>query len=830
MIDTVITGATVVRPDQGTADELDIGITGGRVSHLSAGLAATAGAAEVFDATGLIAFPGSVDAHTHMGIYNPLDVDAATESRAAAQGGTTTVLNYVRTGQYYLNRGGPYAEFVPEALGLMEGRSYVDYALHLAPMQASHIDEMPALVDEHGVTSFKIFMFYGSHGLHGASDDQSSFLMIPPGERYDFAHFEFVMRGLAGVRRDRPELADVLSLSMHCETAEIMTAYTKMVQAEGRLSGLAAYSAGRPPHSEGLAVTIAAYLAHETEVVNINLLHLSSAKAMDAALRMDRCFENVDFRREVTVGHLLADIETAGDPWGKVNPPIRPRADVEALWEHVLAGDAHWVVSDHACCRAEAKVSAENPDDVWLAKSGFGGTEYLLNGLYSEGSKRGLGLVEMARMLSWNPARRFGLGTKGTIGVGYDADIALLDPAASHVVRAGESESSQGYTPLRGPRASRQGAPRVAARRAHPGQRPGGGTAPRPLPEEAHMNAPGALVGGSAWLRESAGLSHQAGHAVAELILQPGAGLDQDVEVEPGIETHLVHHVHHVLGGDVTGGPGRERAAAHPTEAGVEHPHANFDGRRDVGQRGVAGVVEVAPQHDVGGLLGGALEQGGHLGGHPDADGVGQGHLVGLGLGQLGHDSQHPVGVDPPLVRAAAHCRHGHRGADPGRPGRVGDGPPPLDRLGHRGPLVRLREGLGGHHHPAHLVGARFDGPLHSPLVEHERAVADTLGAGHAGHDRLAVGHLGHRLGADEAGRLDPGVAGRDQALDQPHLLRSAEVGGVGLEAVAGGDIHNLDALGSAVVADAGACGVLVGPGRDGAEDNGEGDHARSTE
>ena len=450
MIDTIITGATVVRPDRGSADAVDIGITDGQVTHLSAGLAASAGAAEVFDGSGLIAFPGSVDAHTHMGIYNPLDTDAATESRAAAQGGTTTVLNYIRTGQYYLNRGGPYAEFMPEVLSLMEGRSYVDYGFHVAPMQSYHIDEIPQLVAEHGVTSFKIFMFYGSHGLHGASDDQASFLMIPPGERYDLAHFEFVMRAIAGIRKARPEMADVLSLSMHCETAEIMTAYTKLVQAEGRLSGLAAYSASRPPHSEGLAVTIASYLAHETEAVNINLLHLSSATAMDAALRMARCFETVDFRREVTIGHLLVDIDTCGDPWGKVNPPIRPRGDVEALWEHVLAGDVHWVVSDHACCGAEAKVSAENPDDIWLAKSGFGGTEYLLNGLYSEGAKRGLSLVDMARLLSWNPARRFGLGTKGTIGVGFDADIALLDPAASHVVRSAESESSQGYTPFEG--------------------------------------------------------------------------------------------------------------------------------------------------------------------------------------------------------------------------------------------------------------------------------------------------------------------------------------------------------------------------------------------
>ena len=451
MTDMIITGATVVRPDVGEANKTDIAISAGKVSDLGVGLAAAAPeTTEIFDASGLIAFPGSVDAHTHMGIYNPLATDAASESRAAAQGGTTTVLNYMRTGQYYLNRGGPYAEFFPEVLQQIEGRSHVDYAFHLAPMQASHIDEIPMLATEYGVTSFKIFMFYGGHGLHGASDDQSEFLMTPPGERYDYAHFEFIMRGIADARRNHPTLADALSLSLHCETAEIMTAYTKLVEDAGELTGLAAYSASRPPHSEGLAVTIASYLAHETEVVNINLLHLSSAKAVDAALRMERCFENVNFRREVTIGHLLVDIETSGDPWGKVNPPIRPRADVEALWGHVLAGGLDWVVSDHACCRAEAKVSAENLEDIWLAKSGFGGTEYLLNGLHSEGTKRGMGLVDMARMLAWNPAQRFALGTKGTIAVGFDADIALLDPAVSHVVSAAESESSQGYTPFEG--------------------------------------------------------------------------------------------------------------------------------------------------------------------------------------------------------------------------------------------------------------------------------------------------------------------------------------------------------------------------------------------
>ncbi len=449
--DTIITGARVVRPDIGTCEELDIAIRDGRVNQLAKGLASIASPdTEIFDANGHIAFPGSVDAHTHMGIYNPLSEDANSESRAAAQGGTTTVINYMRTGQYYLNQGGPYAEFFPEVLKQMDGRSHVDYGFHLAPMEAAHIQEIPMLARQFGVVSFKIFMFYGGHGLHGASDDQAQFLMTPPGECYDYAHFEFIMRGLAAARQAYPELADALSLSLHCESAEIMTAYTRMVEAEGKLSGLAAYSASRPPHSEGLAIAVASYLAHETDVVNINLLHLSSAKAMDAALRMANCFENVDFRREVTIGHLLVDIETSGDPWGKVNPPIRPRDDVEALWNHVLAGEVDWIVSDHACCRAEAKVSAENPDDIWLAKSGFGGTEYLLNGLYSEGSKRGLGLVDMARLLSWNPAQRYGLGTKGTIGVGYDADIALLNPAVSHVVTSSDSESSQGYSPFEG--------------------------------------------------------------------------------------------------------------------------------------------------------------------------------------------------------------------------------------------------------------------------------------------------------------------------------------------------------------------------------------------
>ena len=450
-LQTLVKNVTVVRSDASASpdgDALDLGIADGKFVRVEANIPVE-DAETVLDGRGLLAFPGAVDGHQHWGIYNPLEQDAETESRASAQGGVTTGLTYMRTGQYYLNQGGPYAEFFPKVLAATEGRSYIDYAFHLAPMMKQHIAEIPSIIEDFGVTSFKIFMFYGSHGLHGRSADQSSFLMIPEGERYDLAHFEFVMRGVQAAREQLPQLAPAISLSLHCETAEIMTAYTKLVEEEGTLSGLAAYSASRPPHSEGLAITIAAFLADETNLANINLLHLTSRKAMTAAMRMATAFPHVNFRREVTIGHLLASVETAHGIGGKVNPPLRPRDDVEALWEHVIAGDVDWVVSDHACCKDEQKFG-DPCEDVFAAKSGFGGAEYLLPGLVSEGRRRGLSYQRIAQLTSGNPAERYGLRSKGDIAVGYDADFALVDTSSTWTVHAADSLSTQEYTPFEG--------------------------------------------------------------------------------------------------------------------------------------------------------------------------------------------------------------------------------------------------------------------------------------------------------------------------------------------------------------------------------------------
>jgi allantoinase len=290
--DLLIKNVKIVRPRKSATPKADIAIVGGKIKKIAAGLKA-ADAREVVDGRGRLAFPGLVDPHMHCGIYAPLAEDAVTESLAAAQGGVTSSLNYMRTGGYYMQKGGPYADVYPEVLEISRGKFHVDYAYHLAPLDRRHIGEIDMLINKYGVTSFKIFMFYGGYGLHGASSSQHEFLMIDKNEKYDIAHFEFVMRGVQRAMAMNPKIKDSISLSLHCELAEILSAYTRMVEGGAKvtdldtylygetmdpscvdcapLTGLRAYSAARPPHSEGLAISIASYLANETNCPNINL-------------------------------------------------------------------------------------------------------------------------------------------------------------------------------------------------------------------------------------------------------------------------------------------------------------------------------------------------------------------------------------------------------------------------------------------------------------------------------------------------------------------------------------------------------------------------------
>ncbi|BCX02922.1 MAG: dihydropyrimidinase [Candidatus Roseilinea sp.] len=454
-LDLVIKNARVVRPNATDVAPMDIGIAGGRIVALAPAIAAEA--AQTFDAAGLLAFPGAIDAHTHIGIYVHPHDDALTESAAAVSGGVTTLITYARTGSLYLNRGGSWREFYPELLRQSEGRYYTDYGYHMSPIEGRQIGEMEYMLCEGGAPNFgEVFMFYGLHGLHGRSDAQAQWLMLGPGDHYDLAHFDFICREAARLQRTYPELAPYIQVSFHCETPELLRAYEAVVQRDARAhhpspqTPLQQYSAARPPHSEAIAISIVGALAHAAGLRQVNILHLTSREAMDAALRVRAGYPEVTFGLEATAGHLLFDDGAPCGVWGKVNPPLRSRDDVEYLWSHVLSGAIEWLVTDHANCPRAIKVDPSDPENIWKAKAGFGGTEYLLPAIFSEGTKRGLSPNRIAALLSWNPSRRFGLLRKGDIAEGFDADIALIDPNETWTICAADSLSAQGYTPFEG--------------------------------------------------------------------------------------------------------------------------------------------------------------------------------------------------------------------------------------------------------------------------------------------------------------------------------------------------------------------------------------------
>src|ERR671928_1629240 len=341
--DTVVLGGSVVLPGRGLV-RADIGIKDGRVSVVGDGLA-SGDADEVVDAAGKLVLPGAVDAHFHLGIYRDITEDTKSETLSSLAGGVTSVISYFRTGSHYLEKSGPYAEIFPEVLEATNGHSRVDFGYHLAPMVRDQVGEIGSLVRDEGITSFKYYMFYKGLDLSGASSDASGYTMS---ENYDLGHLFEIMEQVVKAHGERTDGSRV-SLSIHCEQPELIRVFTERVKQEGTLTGLEAYSASRPTLTEHLAVAEVGVLAGHTRCP-INLLHLSSDEAFEAALELKALNPYLDVRLETTVHHLALTYENYNDQRGKVNPPIRAQADVDALWRGVVRGDIDWICSDHACC------------------------------------------------------------------------------------------------------------------------------------------------------------------------------------------------------------------------------------------------------------------------------------------------------------------------------------------------------------------------------------------------------------------------------------------------------------------------------------------------
>ena len=441
--DTVVLGGQVVLPGRGPT-RCDLGIRDGRIAAIAQDLAVADGS-EVIDAKGLVVFPGGVDGHFHIGIYRPMAEDARSETESSLVGGATTVLSYFRTGHHYMNKTGSYRDIFPEVVRTTSGNAYTDFSYHIAPMTTAHLDEIDWLVEEAGVASFKYYMFYKGLNLAADSTDAAGYTMS---DSYDLGHLYAMMEEIT--KADRAHGAGGrVSLSIHCENAELIKLFIERVKKAG-LTGLKAYSQARPPLTERLSIHEAGVLASSART-RANLLHLSSAEALEAAIEIERLYPGLDVRRETTLHHLCLtyDMLEGQGLGGKVNPPIREQKDVDALWAGVMNGTIDWVASDHACCLEE-----EKGDDLWPALPGFGGTSLLYPVMISEGfHRRGLSLSRIADLVSTNPAKAFACHPrKGSITVGADADLALIDLYKENVVTPELLHSAQDHTPFQGVR------------------------------------------------------------------------------------------------------------------------------------------------------------------------------------------------------------------------------------------------------------------------------------------------------------------------------------------------------------------------------------------
>src|SRR5580692_7395804 len=349
------------------------------------------GARESFDATGLHVLPGAIDVHVHFRDPGyPQKEDFASGTAAAAFGGVTTVFDMPNTLPTVAT---------PEALAdkhrIATEKAYVDYGLY-AVLGEDSIQHVGALI-EGGIIGFKLYM-------------GNTFGRIPsPSTGAMLEAFEVVAP--TGKR-----------ISLHAETNSIMERRESRLRAAGRTEPIA-HLAARPAVVAVEAVARAAILSEWTGA-RIHVLHISSAAELRPLAEAKA--RGVEITGE-TCPHYLLLSETDYEKFGgivRVNPPVREAPNRQPIWDALMDGTVDIIATDHAPHTREEKTR----NDIWTVDCGFPGVETQMPLMLTEVNRGRATLQDYVRWSAEAPAKIWGLyPRKGTLTVGSDADIAIVD-------------------------------------------------------------------------------------------------------------------------------------------------------------------------------------------------------------------------------------------------------------------------------------------------------------------------------------------------------------------------------------------------------------------